>query len=496
MLKTMILTVVLIYFVLLLLLSRLTAPHSATNETFYRGERRSPWPMVAFGMVGASISGVTFVSVPGMVLHSGMTYLQLCMGFILGYAAVAFVLLPVYYKLGLTSIYAYLGRRLGRRSYQSGAWFFLLSKMAGSAVKFYVVCMILQQFVFDALGVPFVVNVVAMVMLIWLYTRRGGVRTLVFTDVFQTTCLFTSLLLIIYMVMSQLGLSVGSALQTVMADGRSRVFVFDDWLSPQNFWKQLLSGAFIVIVMTGLDQDMMQKNLTCRTLREAQKDMFSYGVAFLPANFLFLALGVLLARLAESSGAGLPSRGDELLPAFVAGDYGATGGGTLLLVLFTIGIVAASFSSADSALTSLTTCYCVDVRRRPADERLRRRAHAVMCAIFMVAIVLIRASRSSSLIDAIYTIVSYTYGPLLGLFAFGLATRRTVADSRVPLVCVASPLLCYAADQCMRHGFGYHFGYELLLLNGALTFAGLWLCSKRAASNIITPENISNTMKR
>ena len=472
-----VLLTILVYFAVLLAVSRMTARRNAGNDTFFRAERRSPWFMVAFGMVGASISGVTFVSVPGMVLTSGMTYLQLCMGFILGYVAVAFVLLPVYYRLNLTSIYTYLGQRLGRSSYLSGAWFFLLSKLVGSAVKFYVVCMILQQFVLDALGVPFWVNAVAMVALIWLYTRRGGVRTLVFTDVLQTTCLFASLLLIIYMVMRQLGLDLGEALQAVMADGRSRIFVFNDWTSRTYFWKQLLSGAFIVVVMTGLDQDMMQKNLTCRTLRDAQKDMCSYGLAFLPANFLFLALGVLLAQLAEGSGAGLPAKGDELLPAFVQG------AGTMVTVLFTLGIVAASFSSADSALTSLTTSYCVDIRQRPADEPLRKRAHLTICLLFVVFILLFRAAGSSSLIDAIYTIVSYTYGPLLGLFAFGLFTRRSVRDRLVPVVCVASPLLCYACDRLAAAHLDYHFGYELLLLNGLLTFAGLMALPARQAKS-------------
>jgi len=472
-----VLLTIIVYFAVLLAVSRMTARRNAGNDTFFRAERRSPWFMVAFGMVGASISGVTFVSVPGMVLTSGMTYLQLCMGFILGYVAVAFVLLPVYYRLNLTSIYTYLGQRLGRSSYLSGAWFFLLSKLVGSAVKFYVVCMILQQFVLDALGVPFWANAVAMVALIWLYTRRGGVRTLVFTDVLQTSCLFASLLLIIYMVMRQLGLDLGEALQAVMADGRSRIFVFDDWTSRTYFWKQLLSGAFIVVVMTGLDQDMMQKNLTCRTLRDAQKDMCSYGLAFLPANFLFLALGVLLAQLAEGSGAGLPAKGDELLPAFVHG------AGTMVTVLFTLGIVAASFSSADSALTSLTTSYCVDIRQRPADEPLRKRAHLTICLLFVVFILLFRAAGSSSLIDAIYTIVSYTYGPLLGLFAFGLFTRRSVRDRLVPVVCVASPLLCYACDRLAAARFDYHFGYELLLVNGLLTFVGLMALPARSAKS-------------
>ena len=430
--------------------------------------------MVAFGMVGASISGVTFVSVPGMVLTQNMAYLQLCLGFILGYIVVAFVLLPVYYKLNLTSIYTYLGERLGQRSYLTGAGFFLLSKMIGTAVKFYVACLIVQQFVMDALGVPFVVTVVALVLLIWLYTHRGGVRTLVFTDSLQTLSLLAALLIIIYIVMQRMDFSLSDAISAIAADERSRIFVFDDWVSRQNFWKQLLSGAFIVVVMTGLDQDMMQKNLTCRTLREAQKNMCSYGVAFVPVNLLFLSLGVLLAQYFSIDNSQISTlnsqiiNGDQLLPLFVQ-----TAGSTPVLVLFTLGIIAASFSSADSALTALTTSYCVDIRQRPADERLRRRVHIVMCGLLVVCILAIRAAGSTSLIDAIYTIVSYTYGPLLGLFAFGLFTSHSVRDRLVPYVCIVSPLICFLIDQLFVSLFNYRFGYELLLLNGLITFVGL-----------------------
>ena len=473
------LIIVLAYFAALFAISRWSARRGAGNDTFFRAGRRSPWPLVAFGMVGASISGVTFVSVPGMVLTSQMTYLQVCLGFILGYLAVAFVLLPVYYRLNLTSIYTYLGQRLGAEAYQTGAWFFLVSKMVGAAIKFYVVCIILQQFVLAAWGVPLWLTVAAMVLLIWLYTRHGGVRTLVFTDTFQTVCLFTALLLIIYIVTRQLGFSMGEAVSAVAADARSRVFVFDDWASPQNFWKQLVSGAFIVVVMTGLDQDMMQKNLTCRTLREAQKDMCSYGLTFLPANLLFLSLGVLLAQLFEAQGVALPAKGDELLPMFVNGEatYQCLRGfaipASLTSHLFVIGIVAASFSSADSALTSLTTSYCVDIRKMPADECLRRRVHLAVCILFVGVIVAFDSLNSRSLIDAIYTIVGYTYGPLLGLFAFGLFSRWQVRGRWVPMVCVLSPLLCYAVSTLSDQLWDYQFGYVLLLLNGLLTFVGL-----------------------
>ena len=451
-----IVTALLAYFAALLLLSRWTARRGVGNDTFFRANRRAPWPMVAFGMVGASISGVTFMSVPGMVLTSAMTYLQLCIGFILGYVLVAFVLLPVYYRFNYTTIYTYLQQRLGERSYQTGAAFFLLSKLTGAAVKFYVVCIVLQQFLLNDLGVPFAATVVVLVLLIWLYTRRGGIGTLVYTDTFQTLCLFTALLLIIYKVIAAMDLSLADAVNRIVTDARSQVFLFDDWASPRHFWKQFVSGAFIVVVMTGLDQDMMQKNLTCRTLREAQKNMLCYGVAFLPANMLFLSLGVLLAQFFEGQGIAI-GRGDELLTTFVAQS------GTAITTLFTIGIMAASFSSADSALTALTTSYCVDICRRPDDIHLRRRIHIAMCLVFALFILFVHTVNSSSLIDTIYTIVSYTYGPLLGLFAFGLFTQRSVADRYVPLFCIAIDWGC-------AYLFDYHFGYELLLLNGGITF--------------------------
>ena len=421
-------------------------------------------------MVGASISGITFVSVPGMVMKTDMTYLQMCMGFILGYFVIAFVLLPVYYRLNLTTIYTYLKQRLGIRSYKTGASFFLVSKMTGAAVRFYVVCIILQKFVLDGVGIPFHVTVVAMVALIWLYTRRSGIKTLVWTDTFQTFCMFAALILIIYNVINALGMSVGEAATAIVSDSHSRVFVFDDWVSKQNFWKQFLSGVFVAVVMTGLDQDMMQKNLTCKSLRDAQKDMCTYGFAFVPANLLFLALGILLMMLAGKTGVALPAQGDDLLPMFAAtGRLGDT-----VVVLFTIGVVAAAFSSADSALTALTTSFCVDIVGRQDDEQLRRRAHIGIAVVFILFILAFRAVNSTSVIDAIYILCSYTYGPLLGLFAFGLLTHRKPNDRWVPYICIASPIVCYILDVTVSAATGYKFGYELLMLNGLLTFAGLY----------------------
>ena len=517
-----------------MLLSRLTARRS-TNDAFFRGERRSPWYMVAWGMIGASISGVTFVSVPGMVLKQDMTYLQMCLGFIPGYFIVALVLLPIYYKLNLTSIYTFLGQRLGREAYKTGASFFLLSKMTGAAARFYLVCMViwgvLAQTLVPTPNLPSVANegfaplcgaaatpvaalkapvargeggliglgdsvvnsaawggsfgfllvVLAMIALIWLYTRRGGIKTLVWTDSLQTLCMFGALLLIIYKVMGELGLDFAGTVSAIAHDSHSRVFVWDDWVSRQNFWKQFLSGIFVVIVMTGLDQDMMQKNLTCRSLRDAQKDMAVYGLAFFPANLLFLSLGVLLVLLAQQRGVDLPAAGDQLLPMFAA--TGSLGQGAL--VLFVLGIVAAAFSSADSALTAMTTSFCVDLCGRPDDERLRRRVHIGMALVFIGVIMLFRLANSPSVIDAIYVMCGYTYGPLLGLFAYSLSpfpsTVRKGDENASPLrgvlmgaVCIAAPLLCFAIDQLSQHLWGYRFGYELLMLNGLLSFSGLW----------------------
>ena len=465
---------VLIYFAVLWAVSRLTARQSS-NEAFFRAERKSPWYMVAFGMIGASISGVSFVSVPGMPVHINMYYLQMCLGFILGYFAIAYILLPIYYKLNLTTIYSYLRERLGIKAYKTGASFFLLSKMTRAAVSFYVVCMLLQRFVFEPLRIPFFITVVGMVALIWLYTHRGGVKTLVWTDTFQTFCLFGALILIIWQVANALGLSLSEAIKAVKKSPYSQVFLFDDWLSKQNFWKQFLSGIFVVIVMTGLDQDMMQKNLTCKTLREAQKDMCTYGFFFVPANLLFLSLGVLLIMLTQQQGLAIPANTDDLLPMFAASGQL----GTSVTILFTIGIVAACFSSADSALTALTTSFCVDLKEKPHDERLRRRAHIGICLVFAAFILLFHSINSTNVIDAIYTLCSYTYGPLLGLFAFGLLTKRTPNDRFVPYIALASPIICFLIDNLTTHFTGYTFGYELLMLNGLLTFAGLWAASRR-----------------
>ncbi len=477
---TILLTIA-IYFGILLLISWLTG--RSGNDAFFRGNRQSPWYVVAFGMIGASLSGVTFVSVPGMVMTIDMTYMQMCMGFFFGYLLVAFVLLPLYYRYRLTSIYSYLGERLGKRSYKTGASFFLLSKFTGAAARLYLVCLILQQYVADEFGVPFTITVVVILLLIWFYTRRSGIRSLVWTDSLQTFALFAALVMILVRTCDLMGLGFGEAVSAVWNDTHSRIFEFSDINSRQHFLKQFFSGVFIVIVMTGLDQEMIQKNLTCKNLRDAQKDMCSYGILFIPANFLFLSLGVLVAMLYGKYGMTLPEASDNLLPGIIASGQM----GNMVLVLFVVGIIASAFSSADSALTALTTSLCIDIFEveNPRSkffknaEKTRKWTHLTVIVVFVAFILGFKALNDTSVIDAIYTIAGYTYGPLLGLFAFGMFTRRMPRDRFVPFIAVASPLICYAIDFITTHTTGYRFGYELLMLNGLLTFTGLSLISRK-----------------
>ncbi len=458
-----------LYFALLYAVSILTSK-KGDNNVFFRGERKSPWGLVAFGMIGASISGLTFIGVPGWVMSTDMTYLQMCLGFIVGYAIVAYVLLPLYYKYNLTSIYTYLEHRFGNACYKTGSSFFIISKLLGSAAKFYVVVQILQVCIADSYGIPYAATAAITLLFIWLYTRRSGIRTLVWTDTLQTFTLLIALILILVKVCSILNLGVAEAFSTVWNDPHSRMFDFTDFSSKQNFWKQFLSGIFVVIVMTGLDQDMMQKNLTCKNLRSAQKDMCTYGIMFLPVNFLFLALGILLIHLYQQLGISLPAKGDALLSDIVlSGRLGQAA-----LICFGIGVVASAFSSADSALTALTTSFCVDLMKKPGDEKLRKRVHLGMMLAFLICTLAFNSLGSGSVMDLIYTLVSYTYGPLLGLFAFGMLTRRNVHDKLVPYIAIASPVVCYVIDYTVFHLTGYKFGYEMLMFNGLLTFSGLW----------------------
>lgn len=475
-----ILFIILAYFALLLLISWITGRKSTGNDAFFLGNRQSPWLIVSIGMVGASLSGVTFVSVPGMVRNIDMTYMQTVLGFFVGYIVIAQILLPLYYKLQLTSIYSYLDKRIGQRSYKTGASFFLLSKIVGAAARLYLVVMILQTYVFSTWNIPFAVTVIFCILMVWLYTCRSGIKTIIWTDTLQALCLVAMLVIIIWQVKEKMGLDFSGMVQTIAQSPHFRIFEFDDWYSTQHFAKQFFSGIFITIVMTGLDQDMMQKNLSCKSLKEAQKNMYAYGFAFTPVNFLFLSLGVLLITLATQQNIELPAMSDDILPMF------CTSGilGESILLFFSIGIIAAAFSSADSALTALTTSFCVDilgVEQENAEKakRIRQKVHLAISVLFAIIILVFKALNSRSVIDAIYMIASYTYGPLLGLFAFGLFTKKQPDDKYVPYICIASPLICFTIDYLVKQYTGYVFSYEMLMINGFITFTGLWISSRQ-----------------
>ena len=472
-----ILFIIAAYFTVLLLIAWITGRNNS-NEAFFLGDRKSPWYIVSIGMVGTSLSGVTFVSVPGMVRAIDMTYMQTVLGFFVGYIIIAKVLLPLYYKLQLTSIYSYLDDRIGRRGYKTGASFFLLSKIVGAAARLYLVVLILQTYVFNAWNIPFAVTAILSILLVWLYTFRSGIKTIIWTDTLQALCLVAMLIVIIWQVKDKMGLDFGGMTQTLVESPHFRIFEFGDWHSTQNFFKQFFSGIFITIVMTGLDQDMMQKNLSCRNLREAKKNMYCYGFSFIPLNFLFLCLGILLLALAGQMQLELPAMNDDILPMFATQGYL----GHSVLILFTIGIIAAAFSNSDSALTAMTTSVCIDLLNTEKDteevaRRKRKRVHLLLSVLLAFFICLVEMLNNKSVIDAIYIIASYTYGPLLGMFACGLFTRRQTNDRLVPLIAIASPVLCYALDWWISKETGYKFGYELLMLNGSLTFAGIMLLS-------------------
>ncbi len=473
-----ILFIIAAYFTVLLLIAWITGRNNS-NEAFFLGDRKSPWYIVSIGMVGTSLSGVTFVSVPGMVRAIDMTYMQTVLGFFVGYIIIAKVLLPLYYKLQLTSIYSYLDDRIGRRGYKTGASFFLLSKIVGAAARLYLVVLILQTYVFNAWNIPFAVTAILSILLVWLYTFRSGIKTIIWTDTLQALCLVAMLIVIIWQVKDKMGLDFGGMAQTLVESPHFRIFEFGDWHSTQNFFKQFFSGIFITIVMTGLDQDMMQKNLSCKSLKDAQKNMYTYGFACTPR--ISTQKEVVSAVNAESAllkaAAMIPIvKKIKILPMFCTS--GILGGS--ILIFFTIGIIAAAFSSADSALTALTTSFCVDilgVQREEAKraKRTRLKVHVMISVLFVLIILAFKAVNNRSVIDAIYMIASYTYGPLLGLFVFGLFTKRKPRDKYVPYICIASPLICLATDFLVKQYVGYTFGYEMLMVNGGITFAGLWL---------------------
>lgn len=474
----LVLGVIALYFLMVLGVSWWTTRRrDRDTESFYRGDRKSPWWVVAIAMIGTSISGVTYVSVPGMVEAKQMSYIQMVLGFVAGYFAVAYILLPLYYRLGLSSIYVYLEQRYGAKAHRTGAAFFLLSKYLGCAVRMYLTAVVLQLVLFDQLGLPFALSVACIMLIVWLYSFRGGVKTLVWTDLLQTLCLLAAMVGFVFCISDAMGLSLSGLYSTISDNPMSRIWFFDDPNDTRYFWKQFLGGMFTTIAMTGLDQDMMQKNLSCRSLKEAQKNMVSYGFGFLPVNLIFLSLGILLYMYAHANG--VTKVGDELFPYLATGINPASGQPFLPLIvsiLFVLGLVAAAFSSAGSAVTALTTAIMVDFG---VSVNRRFWVHIINSILMGIMIYGFHLWASGSVINAVYVVASYTYGPLIGLFFFGMFTKRKVLDGwHIPVICIISPLLCWVLDQHSEAWFnGYKIGYEMLLINGAITALGLLLCS-------------------
>jgi len=470
-----------LYFIVLMIISYFTGKKS-DNKSFFVGNRQSPWYIVSIGMIGASLSGVTFISVPGWVNSTHFSYLQMVIGYFLGYLVIAHVLLPVYYKLNLTSIYTYLEERYGKFGYKTGAWLFLVSRTIGASARLYLMANVLQLSLFNALEIPFAVTVFITIALIWLYTFRGGIKTIIWTDTLQTLFLLSSVIITIIYIAKTMHLDTWGLIDMINHSELSKVFVFDDWNSKQNFFKQFVSGAFITIVMTGLDQDMMQKNLSCKNLQDAQKNMKWYGFAFIPTNILFLSLGALLYIFANQQGLSLPERSDDLFPMVVnSGKLPAIVG-----VFFIIGLVAAAYSSADSALTSLTTSFSVDILGTKHGENLTKNkrmiVHLAFSLVLMLTIILFRVFKADSIISTIFILAGYTYGPLLGLFAFGLFSKFKVKDQWIPLLALLAPVVTGILDYNSINWFGFSLGYEKLILNGFIMFIGLLLIREKATN--------------
>ncbi len=477
----LVLAIILIYFSVLLIISRLTSG-KADNETFFVGKRQSPWYVVAFGMIGASLSGVTFISVPGWVEGSQFAYVQMVMGYLAGYAVIALVLLPLYYRLKLTSIYTYLLERFGFWSYKTGSAFFLLSRTIGASARLYIVAAVLQLTLFDNWGIPFFLTIILTIGLIYLYTFKGGIRTIIYTDTLQTFFMLAAVVVSVIILGKELGFGFGEMIKKVAQSEHSRIFFFDNFIGDRkHFIKYFLGGAFITITMTGLDQDMMQKNLSCRNLKDAQKNMFWFSVALVPVNLIFLGLGALLLMFAAQAQISLPQSMDDLFP-LIATQSGLPG---VLALTFMIGLIAAAFSSADSALTSLTTAVTVDMLGKENEQgatarRTRYLVHASISLVLLAMIMLFRALNDRSVIDTLFTLAGFTYGPLLGLFAFGLVNKRAILDYAVPFIAIASPIITYGILWlAKRYLGGYVFSFEHLIINGLLTFTLLSVFSRR-----------------
>jgi SSS family solute:Na+ symporter len=464
------------YFSVLLFISYITGK-SANNNTFFKADNSSPWYLVAFGMIGASLSGVTFISVPGWVESQSMSYMQMVLGYIVGYAVIGLVLLPLYYRLNLTSIYTYLQDRFGDYSYKTGASFFLLSRTIGAAFRLFLVANVLQLLLFDAYEIPFWVTVSITILLIWLYTFKGGIKTIVWTDTLQTLFMLIAVGVCIYTISDEMDIS--NIFTYVAGSDLSKTFFFEDINAGNYFWKQFLAGAFIAVVMTGLDQDMMQKNLTCRNLKDAQKNMFWFTLVLVIVNFFFLALGVLLTDYAQKNG--INAHKDQLFPIIATkGTLGLT-----TAIFFLLGLIAAAYSSADSALTALTTSFSIDIleidkkKNKEDQEKTRKKIHILFSFILIGTILVFKYFiADESVIAKIFTFANYTYGPLLGLYAFGLFTKLKVKDKIVPLICIASPFISFFTNYVCLYFFNFDFGFALLILNGGITFMGLLIFKK------------------
>ncbi len=471
-----VISVVFAYFLLLIAISSVTG-RDRGNAAFFLGNRKSPWYVVAFGMIGATLSGVTFISIPGWVGESGFSYMQMVLGFLIGYYIIANILMPLYYRLNLTSIYTYLNVRFGNYSYKTGALFFILSRLAGASFRVYLMASVLQLTVFDAWSIPFYATVAITILLIWLYTFRGGIKTIIWTDTLQTLFMLIAAGATVWAVAGELQLGFWGLIREISESEYSRVFYFGDWNDSRHFVKQFTGGIFIAIVMTGLDQDMMQKNLSCRNISEAKKNMYWFSLTLVPVKLLLLSLGVLLLIFAARTGIPVPERADDIFPVIATQGYLPP----FIMVFFVVGLVAATYSSADSTLTALTTSFTLDILNAGSKGeagllKARTFVHVGMAVALGLIIVVFRTLNDQSVISAVFTVAGYTYGPLLGLFAFGIFTNLRVRDRFVPCIAVASPLLTWLIDSNSEALLGgYRFGYELLLLNGIITFTGLFV---------------------
>lgn len=471
------------YFIILFTVSWL-AGRKTDNQGFFLGGRKQPWFLVAIATMGSFLSGVTFVSVPGMVADKSFSYLQMVMGFVVGQFIIAFVLVPLFYKMKLVSVYQYLEDRFGARSHKTGAWFFFISKMLGASVRLFLVCLTLQLLVFEPFHLPFVLNVFLTVFLVWIYTCRGGVKSVIWTDVLKSLCLILSVVLCIVFISSELNLGFKGMFQSISNSSMSQVFFFDDVNDKRYFFKQFIAGIFTMIATTGLDQDMMQRNLSCRNYKDSQKNMMVSIVCQFFINLLFLMLGVLLYLFASK--VGITAMGDTLFPAVATSQYLPA----IVGVLFVVGLFSAAYSAAGSALTALTTSFTLDILdadKKNANDpngtsltKTRKTVHVFMALLMAVVIYVFGLLNNTSVIDAVYVLASYTYGPILGMFAFGIIVKAKTKDKYVPLVAIVSPILCFILQENSETWFnGYKFSYELLILNALFTFIGLCLLISR-----------------